>query len=198
VVDNGVRQLRPLVTTDCHTHGTNCTAGRLTSIDVKTPHRDWWRAASVTRWPMPTRVLVVAVAALTVVLVAAIIDEMASSGVRSLPPPISAAEPQDLGNGHFRFFPHSGHASVGVPYQFGLYTHCGLDWPLAMDFDGSFWDPNGPASDRSGNPPAGFGNPYDEGTVTLISPTLAQYRSRTGTMLQWNRHAGPQISSLCS
>src|SRR5256714_11138361 len=36
--------------------------------DVKTPPRDWWRAASVTRWQMPTRVLLVAAAALAVVL----------------------------------------------------------------------------------------------------------------------------------
>jgi len=149
---------------------------------------------------MPTRVLVVAVAALTIVLAAAIIDEIVSSGVRSLPPSVGAAEPQDLGNGQFRYFPRSGHASVGVPYRFQLYTHCGLDWPVAMDFDGSFWNPigAGPASDHSGNPPAGYGNPYDQGTVRLISPTLAQYRSRTGLVSQWRRHAGPQTSSPCS
>jgi hypothetical protein len=147
---------------------------------------------------MPTRVLVVAVVALAVVLVAAIIDEVASSGVRSMPPAVSTAAPQDLGNGQFRFFPHSGRASVGVPYRFRLYTHCGLDWPLAMDVDGSFWDLKGPASDVSGNPPTGFGNPYDLGTVTLISPTLAQYKSNSGAVMQWSRHAGPQISSPCS
>ena len=167
---------------------------------MKTTHRDWWRITSVTRWQMPTRVLAVAVAVLTVVLVAAIIDEIASSGVRSLPPQVSSVEPQPVGNGQLRFFPRSGRVTVGVPYRFRLYTHCGLDWPLAMDFDGSFWDPigAGPASDVGGNRPSGFGNPYDQGTVTLISPTLAQYRSSTGTVLQWSRHAGPQISSLCA
>jgi hypothetical protein len=149
---------------------------------------------------MPTKVLLVAVVALTVVLVAAIIDEVASSGVRSLPAAVSNAGPQDLGDGRFRFFPHSGHASVGVPYRFPLYTHCGLNWPLAMDFDGSFWDSigAGPASDGSGNPPPRYGNPYDQGTVTLISPTLTQYRSSTGAVSQWSRHAGAQISSTCS
>jgi hypothetical protein len=164
---------------------------------VKTPDRDWWRAASVTRWQMPTRVLVVAVAALTIVLAAAIIDEIVSSGVRSLPPSVGAAAPQDLGNGFSRYFPRSGRASPGVSYQFRLYTHCGLDWPLAMDFDGSFWDPMGVASDGYGNPPLGYGNPIDQGTITLISPTLTQYRSSTGTVMQWRRHPGPQISSGC-
>ena len=141
----------------------------------------------------------VAVVALSGLLAAAIIDEVASSGVRSLPPPVSTAEPQDLGNGRFRFFPHSGHASVGVPYRLQLYTHCGLDWPMAMDFDGSFWNPIAPGpAPEGGNPPAGFGNPYDQGTVTLISPALAQYRSSTGAVVQWRRQAGPQIASPCS
>jgi hypothetical protein len=69
-----------------------------------------------------------------------------------------------------------------------------------MDFDGSFWGPvgTGPTSSGSGNPPAGYGNPIDLGTITLISPTRAQYRSRTGTVSQWSRHAGPQIGSACS
>ena len=146
---------------------------------------------------MPTRVLVVAVAALTIVLAAAIIDEVVSSGVRSLPPQVGWLAPQPLGNGLSRYFPRSGRARPGVKYQFRLYTHCGLDWPLAMDFDGSFWDPMGVASDGYGNPPLGYGNPIDQGTITLISPTLTQYRSSTGTVMQWSRHPGPQISSGC-
>lgn len=146
------------------------------------------------------RALLVAIAVVTLVVVAAIIYEMASTGALSLPPQVGSLAPQPLGNGLFRYFPRSGKASVGVSYQFQLYTHCGLDWPLAMDFDGSFWDPigPGPASDGNGNPPVGFGNPIDRGTVTLISPTLAHYRSSTGTMMQWRRHPGPQISSFCS
>ncbi len=142
----------------------------------------------------------VAVVVLTVVLAVAVIVEIASSGVRALPPQVGSVAPQALGNGEFRFFPRSGRASPGVPYRFQLYTHCGLDWPLAMDFDGSYWDPigPGPASDGSGNPPAGFGNPFDNGTITLISPTLTQYRSSAGTVMQWSRRAGPQISSPCA
>src|ERR1700694_5906884 len=148
---------------------------------------------------MPTRVLLVAVTVLAIVLAAALIDEMVSSGVRSLPPQVVSVAPQPVGNGLFRYFPRSGKASPGVSYQFPLYTHCGLDWPLAMDFDGSFWDPigPGPVSYGYGNPPAGFGNPVDRGTITLISPTLTQYRSSTGAVMQWRRHAGPQISSVC-
>jgi len=154
--------------------------------------------ASVTRWQMPTRALVALVLVLAVALAAAVIAEIASSGVRSLPAPVSAIAPQPLGNGLSRYFPRSGRAGVGVSYRFELYTHCGLDWPLAMDFDGSFWDPLGPASDGYGNPPAGYGNPFDQGTITLISPTRTQYRSSTGLVMQWRRHPGSQISPGCS
>jgi hypothetical protein len=148
---------------------------------------------------MPTRVLVVAVAVLVVLLAVAIIVEIASSAVRSLPPPGGSVARQPLGNGQYRVFPQSGRATVGVSYQIQLFTHCGLDWPGVVDFDGTFWDPvgPGPASDGSANPPAGFGNPYDHGTITLISPTLARYRSTIGGMMQWSRHAGPLISAPC-
>ena len=156
--------------------------------------------ASVTQWEIPTSALAVAAAVLALVLAVAIIVEVTSSGVRSLPPPVASVAPQPLGNGLSRYFPRSGRASLGVSYQFRLYTHCGLDWPTAMDFDGSFWDPVSPrpTSDGNGNPPAGYGNPYDHGTITLISPTRAHYRGSTGIVSQWNRHAGPQISSPCS
>jgi hypothetical protein len=167
---------------------------------VKTTNRDWWRAASVTRWQPPTRALVVVVIVLAILLAGALIVEVASSGVRSLPPAAVAVAPQPLGNGQYRVFPRSGRASVGVSYQIQLFTHCGLDWPGVLDFDGTFWDPigPGPASDGNTNPPAGYGNPYDRGTITLISPTLAQYRSNGGGIMHWNRHAGPVISSSCA
>ncbi len=154
----------------------------------------------MTQWEIPTSALAVAAAVLAVVLAVAIIVEVMSSGVRSLPPQVGSVAPQPLGNGQIRFYPHSGHADLGVAYRFQLYTHCGLDAPTAMDFDGSFWDPMGPgpASDGSRNPPSGYGNPIDQGTITLISPTRAQYRSHTGTVSRWSLHAGPQIGSPCS
>ncbi len=146
------------------------------------------------------RALLVAIAVLTVLVAAGVIFEIASTGAQALPPQIGAVEPQPVGNGQFRFFPRSSRVSVGVSYRFQLYTHCGLDYPLAVDFDGSYWDPigPGPASDGSGNPPAGYGNPFDQGTMTLISPTLTQYKSSGGKVMQFSRHAGPEISSLCA
>src|SRR3979411_1508274 len=98
---------------------------------------------------MPTRVLVVAVAVLAIVLAAAIIDEIVSSGVQKLPPQVGAVAPQPRCHGQGRVFPRSGRTSVAVSYEIQLFTHCGLDWPGVVDFDGSFWDPIGPGP-RSG------------------------------------------------
>lgn len=146
------------------------------------------------------RALLIAVAGLIVMLAAAIIFEVAPSIGQSLPAPVGAIAPQPMGNGLYRVFPRSGRASVGVSYQIRLFTHCGLDWPGVLDFDGSFWDPigPGPASDGNANPPVGYGNPYDPGTITLISPALARYRSSSGGVMQWNRHAGGAVSAPCS
>ncbi len=167
---------------------------------MSTGRRDWWRTVSVTRWQIPSRTLVWASALLALMLALAILVEVRSSSARDLPGPASAAAPQSLGNGQFRFVPQSAHVSLGVPYRFALDTHCGLDFPVAVDFDQSFWDPvgPGPASDRSGNPPPGFANPIDHGIMTLISPTEARFRSSGGVIIQLRRHAGARVSSTCS
>jgi hypothetical protein len=51
----------------------------------------------------------------------------------------------------------------GRPYQ--LYTHCGIAWAR---IDGTFWRATKPASDGAGNPPRGWGNPFQNGTLTLM------------------------------
>ncbi len=106
-----------------------------------------------------------------------------------LPPSANAPDPSPVAEGTYVVYPRSGRVIQGVVYRFDLYTHCGLDFPVAVDFDGSFWDPIGPepASDGSGNPPAGFDNPTDNGTIQLLSHDLAEYLSRSGTVLRFRR-----------
>jgi hypothetical protein len=67
----------------------------------------------------------------------------------------------------------------GQPFE--LYTHCGLDRSL-IEFDGSFWEARGPGplSDGSGNPPAGFGNPFLRGTIARTGDDSAAYVSSGG------------------
>jgi hypothetical protein len=75
---------------------------------------------------------------------------------------------------------------VGVPYRIEFYTHCGIDFWTR--FDGSYWDAVG-YDNSSGNPPPGLGNPYDFGTMTLLSHKEAQYVSESGKVIRLTRTA---------
>ncbi|MDQ6709754.1 MAG: hypothetical protein M3Z11_04270 [Candidatus Dormibacteraeota bacterium] len=164
---------------------------------MATSRRGFWRVVSVSRMQIPTRVLLLAVVVLAVLLAAALVVEGRSSAVRDLPPATLSIPPQALANGQYRFVPHSAHVTPGVHYRFPLYTHCGLDYPVAVDFDGSYWDPTGKASGGNGNPPPGYGNAIDNGIMTLISPTSARYQSQNGMVMNFTRHPGSRVSGLC-
>jgi len=71
-----------------------------------------------------------------------------------------------------------GEPGIGVPYAVTIFTHCGL---RAVEFDGDRWAIDGPLEGHlGGNPPDGFGNPQDHGTVTLVSPDEGIYLSEGG------------------
>lgn len=80
-----------------------------------------------------------------------------------------------------------GEPEIGVAYTVTVFTHCGL---RHVDFDGSEWGISGPLSDGSGNPPHGFANPDDTGTVTLTSPDTAIYVSELGERRTLTRGTG--------
>src|SRR5216684_5363922 len=61
------------------------------------------------------------------------------------------------------------------PYQ--LYTHCGIDEAL---IGSRYFEAVRPLSDGQGNPPAGWGNPYQDGTMTLLSSTEAVFLDVAG------------------
>jgi hypothetical protein len=61
------------------------------------------------------------------------------------------------------------------PYQ--LYTHCGVD---EARIGNRYFEAVHPLSDGQGNPPAGWGNPYQGGTMTLLSSTEALFRDGAG------------------
>lgn len=67
---------------------------------------------------------------------------------------------------------------------FELYTHCGVDRSI-IEFDGEVWEAIGPGplSDGSGNPPAGFGNPFDTGWIARTGDDTAAYQSSGGVPL---------------
>lgn len=104
----------------------------------------------------------------------------------ALPPPVIADNVQQFADGKGRIVPGSARVEPGVLYAFRLYTHCGIP-PHVFDFDGSFWQAAGPTSDGTGNPPAGLGNPFDDGTITLRGANEAVFRSAGGIEIQLTR-----------
>ena len=84
------------------------------------------------------------------------------------------------------------HAPAGRPYH--LYTHCGIEW---AKIDGTFWRARHPLSDGQGNPPAGWHNPFENGTVVLIGPTTARFDSPAGSVI-FERTARTQTPMICS
>lgn len=94
--------------------------------------------------------------------------------------------------------PHSEPATIGVPIEYSLDTDCGLRLSL-FDLDGSLWMPLDVDPAEMNRTPAGFYGPHDEGTITLISPDRAEYRSSQGRVLVLVRHDGNLVQqSECS
>ena len=65
-------------------------------------------------------------------------------------------------------------ALPGVEYPYELRTHCGIDDTF---FDGRYWVADPPLHDGSHNPPRGWGNPTQRGTIRLLPGESAEFRS---------------------
>lgn len=60
---------------------------------------------------------------------------------------------------------------------FDLYTHCGIN---ELTVNGKYFQRvGGPLSDGSGNPPSGWGNPYQHGTLS-VSGDIVIFRDDLG------------------
>lgn len=88
----------------------------------------------------------------------------------------------------------SGEPGIGIPYNVELYTHCGL---RHVEFDDDLWAISGVLSDGHANPPPGFGNPFDRGTITLTSSETAVYHSSFGEQRQLTRGNGLPAVAGC-
>jgi hypothetical protein len=79
---------------------------------------------------------------------------------------------------------------AAVPYM--LYTHCGID---EAKIGGRWFTADHPLSDGVGNPPPGWGNPYQPGTIRMLSATTAEFRDSLGHVVRFHLRAdtaGPQ------
>jgi hypothetical protein len=81
-----------------------------------------------------------------------------------------------------------------VPYS--LYTHCGIGYAR---IGGHWYRARPPLSDGSGNPPSGWGNPYQKGTIQIASRTEAKFSDTAGHHVRFVLQPGvtrpPQICS---
>jgi hypothetical protein len=87
-------------------------------------------------------------------------------------------------------------ATVGTAQPYQLYTHCGID---EARLGNRYFEAVHPLSDGSGNPPAGWGNPYQQGTMTLLSPAKAVFRDDAGHQVLFRlRRGATSFEHLCS
>jgi hypothetical protein len=75
-----------------------------------------------------------------------------------------------------------------------LITHCGITW---TKIGATFWRATRPLSDGKGNPPPGWDNPAQAGTLTIDGPGLATFRSSAG-VVTFQPTARGQSPMLCS
>jgi hypothetical protein len=85
--------------------------------------------------------------------------------------------------------------TVGSARPYQLYTHCGID---EARIGGRYFEAVHPLSDGQGNPPAGWGNPSQQGTMTLLSPTKAVFRDDAGHQVLFRlRRGATSFKHLC-
>jgi len=85
-------------------------------------------------------------------------------------------------------------AGPAQPYQ--LYTHCGID---EARIGHRYFEAAHPLSDGQGNPPPGWSNPYQQGTMTLLSPAEAVFRDHAGHQVHFRLRPGATaFRHLCS
>jgi hypothetical protein len=90
--------------------------------------------------------------------------------------------------------PSSRPASTGVPYS--LYTHCGI---REARLGPTYYVADNPVDGGSGNPPAGWGNPYQPGTMTTLSPSVAIFRDDLGHVVHFHARPGAtRFLQICS
>lgn len=84
----------------------------------------------------------------------------------------------------------------GRTIPFDLYTHCGID---EARIGSTYFEAETPLSDGSGNPPEGWNNPTQHGTMTLKSDTEALFTDSAGHEVKFRARPGASaFKHICS
>lgn len=80
--------------------------------------------------------------------------------------------------------------------SYRLYTHCGI---REVRIGRRYYKAVPPLDDGSGNPPPGWGDPYQDGTMTEVSPTEVVFADALGhhVAFQLRPHAS-RFEKLCA
>jgi hypothetical protein len=133
-----------------------------------------------------TRVLLRPLLTLTLLVSVAGCGGPGLTPARTLPPGVAVPPAEPLPDGRYRIQAASGPVEAGVPYEFTINAHCGLQ-EAVIDFDASLWDPVEPLPtvDALGADPIGMLT----GTMTLHDQHTARFRSATGARFMLSRTA---------
>jgi hypothetical protein len=86
--------------------------------------------------------------------------------------------------------------TAAKPLPYDLYTHCGID---EARIGNRYFQAAPPLSDGSGDPPAGWDNPYQAGTMTLVSATEAVFTDASGHRVAFKVRPGAKtFLRVCS
>lgn len=99
--------------------------------------------------------------------------------------------PSSAGPGHVAVA-----TAVASPEPYQLYTHCGI---YEARIGNRYFEAVHPLSDGNGNPPPGWGNPYQDGTMMMVSPSEAVFRDAAGHRVLFRVRAGAaKFMHVCS
>ena len=74
-------------------------------------------------------------------------------------------------------------AAANASASYTLYTHCGIRF---AKIGGRWFEADRPLSDGSGNPPPGWGNPSQPGTIKMLSASVAEFRDSLGHVVRFH------------
>jgi hypothetical protein len=91
---------------------------------------------------------------------------------------------------------------VGGAADFDLYTHCGINGIMIA---GRWWQADPPLNDGQGNPPTGWGNPYQPGTLRSVDEETAVFSANPAPAdaaplpsVTFHRTTSTDYPSICS
>ncbi|UKA64640.1 hypothetical protein [Arthrobacter sp. FW306-04-A] len=91
--------------------------------------------------------------------------------------------------------PASPTTTTAVTVPFSLFTHCGI---YEAQVQGSFFTADQPLDDGHGNPPAGWGNPYQPGTIAVEGQRAVFHDDRGHTVTFHARPGATSFLRTCS